>query len=173
MTAEGLIRIKLINQDTLMPPEDVPSFNSNAIEQYLYLIPGLTEQFLHFNDDYFLYSYVPPNFFFTPTKAPRFFFEGGRPMHGTAEYLKMKEARSKKVWLGSVYRSCGLVEDTYGSDAYDWKPVRYLSHAPFAYLRSAFIHMHERWKEAFALTSRTKFRNIHDVLTPVSKIWAI
>ena len=38
-------RLKWIDLDSLVPPEDSPTFNSNVIEAYLHLIPGLSALF--------------------------------------------------------------------------------------------------------------------------------
>ncbi|KAL6628771.1 hypothetical protein U3516DRAFT_511523, partial [Neocallimastix sp. 'constans'] len=40
------------------------AFNSNTIELFLNKIPGVTEIFLYFNDDFLLNHYIHPSFFF-------------------------------------------------------------------------------------------------------------
>jgi len=63
-------RIQVINQDDILPEKDIngndvsPTFNSNAIEWYLDKIPGLSEQFIQLNDDYFFNHPVHPSYFF-------------------------------------------------------------------------------------------------------------
>ncbi|ORX57228.1 hypothetical protein BCR36DRAFT_345229 [Piromyces finnis] len=63
-------RIKIINQEDILPKKDMngndvnPTFNSFAIEWYLDRIPGLTEQFIQLNDDYFFNQPVHPSYFF-------------------------------------------------------------------------------------------------------------
>ncbi|MBI3928679.1 MAG: Stealth CR1 domain-containing protein [Armatimonadetes bacterium] len=48
-------RMQLVHHDEIFPrPEDLPTFNSNAIDFHLANIPGLSSMFLYFNDDYFL-----------------------------------------------------------------------------------------------------------------------
>ena len=61
-------RIKLINQNNIMPKEASPCFNSNAIEHCLTNIPNLSEYFLYGNDDQFFADYVKPEFFFKNKK---------------------------------------------------------------------------------------------------------
>src|SRR5690606_36412029 len=38
-----------------------------AIESQLHHIPGISEHFVYFNDDFFLGRMLPPTMFFTPT----------------------------------------------------------------------------------------------------------
>src|SRR5690606_13061595 len=42
----------------------LPSFNSNVIEIYMHKIPGLTEHFVYFNDDFFIINNVGKERFF-------------------------------------------------------------------------------------------------------------
>jgi hypothetical protein len=47
--------IKIIDDDTIFEnKQNLPCFNSNAIECQLHKIPGLSDQFLYFNDDTYL-----------------------------------------------------------------------------------------------------------------------
>ncbi|OUM61176.1 hypothetical protein PIROE2DRAFT_12895 [Piromyces sp. E2] len=63
-------RIKVIDQEDILPKYTStgqpvnPSFNSFAIEWYLDRIPGVTEQFIQLNDEYFFRRPVHPSFFF-------------------------------------------------------------------------------------------------------------
>jgi len=63
-------RIKVIDQEDILPKytsngEPVnPTFNSFAIEWFLDRIPGVSEQFIQLNDEYFFRRPVHPSFFF-------------------------------------------------------------------------------------------------------------
>jgi len=63
-------RIQIINQEDILPKKDMngndvnPTFNTFAIEWFLDRIPGLTEQFIQLNDDYFFRQPVHPAYFF-------------------------------------------------------------------------------------------------------------
>ena len=50
-------------------PEDLPTFNSAAIEANLHRIPGLSACFIVFNDDIFLTKQVELSFFVTPERG--------------------------------------------------------------------------------------------------------
>ena len=63
-------KVKVIDLTEIMPPEVLPSFNSNVIESHLYRIPGLSEHFLYANDDMFFNAPVLPDFFFANDGYP-------------------------------------------------------------------------------------------------------
>ena len=65
-------RLRIIDQDALFPEEDcdtLPTFNTNAIEQWLWRVPGLADAakvaghgplFVHMNDDYIFTAPIRP-----------------------------------------------------------------------------------------------------------------
>jgi len=63
-------RIKVIDQIDILPRYDGngknvnPTFNSFAIEWFLDRVPGVSEQFIQLNDEYFFRRPVHPSFFF-------------------------------------------------------------------------------------------------------------
>ena len=59
-----------INHADFIPPEYLPTFNSNVIEIFLNQIEGLSERFVLFNDDTFVVS---------PTERSDFFSDNGLP----------------------------------------------------------------------------------------------
>lgn len=44
-------KISVVDHKDFIPPQYLPTFNSHTIELNLYKIPGLSEQFVYFNDD--------------------------------------------------------------------------------------------------------------------------
>ncbi len=62
-------KLRLVDHKDYIPQEHLPTFNSNVIELYMHRIPGLSEQFVLFNDDMFL----------TAPTTPEDFFENGKP----------------------------------------------------------------------------------------------
>jgi hypothetical protein len=63
-------RVKVIKHSDIIPKEYLPTFNSNVIDSYLHKIPGLSEQFLVFNDDTYIGQPTPWTHFFTKTGKP-------------------------------------------------------------------------------------------------------
>ena len=52
-------------------PEDLPTFNSHAIEHNIYKIKGLSERFLYMNDDFFFGQYITLEDFYTEEKGTK------------------------------------------------------------------------------------------------------
>ena len=57
-------KLKVVKHSDYMPAENLPTFSSTAIEYYYHKIPGISEQFVYFNDDMFLIDKVSPERFF-------------------------------------------------------------------------------------------------------------
>lgn len=57
-------KLVLIKHSDYIPEEYLPTFNSCTIELFMHKIPGLSEQFVYFNDDFFLNAPVFPETFF-------------------------------------------------------------------------------------------------------------
>lgn len=63
-------KISIVDHTAIIPRDKLPLFNSNAIELFLWKIPGLSEHFLYANDDMFFGSAVEPGFFFSENRNP-------------------------------------------------------------------------------------------------------
>lgn len=57
-------KLRIVNHEEYIPKELLPTFNSSTIEMFLHLIPGLSEQFVFFNDDFFIINKLSPGRFF-------------------------------------------------------------------------------------------------------------
>ena len=60
-------RLNLVTHKDFIPAAFLPTYNSVVIERYMYLIPGLSERFVYFNDDFYMIR---------PVSKERFFKEG-------------------------------------------------------------------------------------------------
>lgn len=57
-------KLNLVNHENYIPNEYLPVFNSSLIEIYLHKIPGISEHFVYFNDDFFIINQVSEERFF-------------------------------------------------------------------------------------------------------------
>lgn len=57
-------KINLVNHKDFIPLQFLPTFNSVVIERYMHEIPGLSEHFVYFNDDFFIINNVSQERFF-------------------------------------------------------------------------------------------------------------
>jgi hypothetical protein len=58
-------KLHLVNHSDYIPQQYLPCYNSNLIEIYMHKIPGLSEHFVYFNDDFFVTNHVGKERFFT------------------------------------------------------------------------------------------------------------
>ena len=66
--------VKVITHQDFIPEKLLPTFSSNVIEMWLHNIPGLSEEFLYFNDDVFILNPCGTEDFFVggkPRLSPR------------------------------------------------------------------------------------------------------
>lgn len=57
-------KLHLVDHKDYIPNQFLPVFNSSLIEIYLHKIPGLTEHFVYFNDDFFIINELNQERFF-------------------------------------------------------------------------------------------------------------
>jgi hypothetical protein len=73
-------KLNLVDHADYIPEKFLPCFNSSLIEIYLHKIPGLSEHFVYFNDDFYIINTIPPERFFTdglPNDIAAFRFNSG------------------------------------------------------------------------------------------------
>jgi hypothetical protein len=54
----------IVDHRDIIPKEFLPTFNSHVIEAYLHKVPNLSENFIYFNDDFFVARPQEPSHFF-------------------------------------------------------------------------------------------------------------
>lgn len=70
-------KLVLVKHSDYIPEKYLPTFNSFTIEAFLHRIKGLSEQFVYFNDDFFLNAPV----------SPENYFRNGLPCDNNAESM--------------------------------------------------------------------------------------
>ena len=99
-------KLRLLDHRDYIPAEYLPTCNSNVLELNLHRIPDLAEQFVLFNDDFFLLR---------PAK-PEDFFQNGLPVDDAIRLANAAGALSTtgmgaQAAMPSLYEACALVED--------------------------------------------------------------
>lgn len=70
-------RVSVVKHSDIFPNKShVPTFNSAAIESNIHRIPGLSQQFVYMNDDFFFASPVEPEDFYTEETGLKIRFSG-------------------------------------------------------------------------------------------------
>ena len=95
-------KIHLVSHRELFAPEELPTFNSTAIEMTIHNIPGLAERFVFANDDML---------FMRPVESDFFFNEEGLPI---ARLGARKCRKPKSLYMNKVRNAQRLVEECTG-----------------------------------------------------------
>ncbi|MBQ8458508.1 Stealth CR1 domain-containing protein [bacterium] len=141
-------KIKVVFHKDFIPNENLPLFNSEAIECYLPFIPKLSEHFIYGNDDIFFGRYINKFFFFTFDKKP---------------IIRLKHQVSPKYILTSMYTRSILnmqkiIKEEFG------KEIPYAPHHNIdAYTKSLFIECINHYLRYFLKTMSHKFRTEGDI----------
>lgn len=64
-------KLKIIRHEDFIPQDFLPTFNSHTIENHLHLIPGLSEHFVYFNDDFYLLKATKATDFFVKASSKK------------------------------------------------------------------------------------------------------
>ncbi len=146
-------RVTVVPQESILPPDASPIFNSCAIEACLANIPGLAEHFVLANDDMFFNAPTSPNYFFDASGRAKF----------RAIYRKDGRRTDDKKSLYSVllYNAARAIDDAFGVDLYNYKS----SHGMDPYIKSSMIECYENTELAKRInaTRYHRFRDAGDV----------
>ena len=171
-------KLTVVNHRDFMPEDCLPTFNSNAIEMHLHRIPGISEQFVSFNDDMFLSA---------PVKKSDF-FRHGLPMEcalldaPAPDYIRniLPHTLLNNAAVINTYFNKKQVLKKHFFKFYNLKygknlirnilltPTRYFScfrspHNPVSHLKSTYETLWELEPEMLDATSHHRFRSTQDV----------
>lgn len=63
--------VRVVTLDEFIPPQYLPTFNSNTIEMFLGNIPGLSEYIIYGNDDFYAIKPLRPSQYFNTDGLPK------------------------------------------------------------------------------------------------------
>jgi hypothetical protein len=181
-----LNRITIVHQDAVIPYPYRYSFNTNNIEPYIHKLKGLTNIFVHFNDDYMLGRETNVQTFVNEYGGPNLLFEKNVIRGGRLTYQKYRATKSGKTWIAGVFHTNALITDLLDDtiqasvlDAYgryaDPKTKRvsihpkrfFVKHSPFVYCRNMHRYIAQATKAQLEESGLVnKFRNYSDVVEP-------
>ena len=145
-------RIRLIDhRDIAHDPAALPVFNSNAIISWLHRIPGLSEHYVYVNDDVFFGRDTNPALLFTPSGLAKVF-----PSNNRRPFGDPTPDDEPHVNISRNIRA--LLERDFGRTI-----SRSVKHTPHAQLISIQEEMEKRFPDAYARTSRSRFRHHDDI----------
>ena len=146
-------RITIVPQESILPADASPVFNSCAIEACLANIPGLAEHFILANDDMFFNAPVRPDFFFDYLGRAKFrtiYRKDGRRIED-----------KKSLYSILLYNAAREIENAFGVDLYNYKS----SHGIDPYIKSSMVDAcaHPALARVIDATRHHRFRDMTDV----------
>ena len=142
-------QVRVVDHREILPPDALPTFNSQAIETALHRVPGLAEHFVYLNDDVFLGRATRPELFFSPGgDVAAFVGDGVVGLPGTAD----------KPFLHAAGTNRGLIEEAFGVAI-----TQVMAHSPHPHRVSVLAEVEARFAEAVGRTARSPFRADTDV----------
>jgi len=178
-------KLNLVSHKDYIPKQYLPVFNSNLIEIYMHKIPDLTEQFVYFNDDFFIINHL----------SPKRFFENGLPKDiaafrkntGISQFEKMlknnirlinKHFDKREVFKKDAWK---WYEPSYGSRGRLNYLLKYYNkfitlrtpHNAQPFLKSTFEEVWKHCEKELTAMSVHRFRNNKDYTPELFKTWQI
>lgn len=179
-------KLKIIRHSDFIPKEFLPTFNSHTIENNLHRIKELSENFVYFNDDFYLLRKTRPEDFFKEGQyqgktqlLPRAFFAENilinNPSRDIFPYIQM----NNMALVNQDYDKRNFYK-THRSKAFNikygifnlrnllLKPWREFSliydpHCAIAYKKSTFQAVWQKYNKELTETSLHRFRSDRDV----------
>lgn len=172
-------KLHIISHKDYIPSEYLPTFNSHTIEFNFEKIPGLSENFVYFNDDMYITKNVSEKDFFVDNKPVDNFglnlhysFEGGigKIISGNMEIINSKYKKNEviKKNFKKVYslKNSDILIKTLLLTPFKHFSALYDSHLPISFKKSYFESL---WKENYDKVNETcnhKFRNNSNDISP-------
>lgn len=182
-------KLVCVNHSDYIPKEYLPTFSSIPIELNFHRIEGLSEQFVVFNDDFFI----------TKELKPKDFFVDGLPVDLLAEYPVMCDGKNyvyshelccNANLLGKYYNrkeykkrlKKKIINIKYGAKYWLYNMIMYYLPFPsligfkqphFArpYLKSSMVELWEKEYDTLDKTCKHRFRDALDVNIYVFRMW--
>lgn len=181
-------KLQIVNHTDFIPHQYLPTFSSRAIDFNLHRIQGLAEQFVVFDDDFFLLR----------STAPTDFFVNGKPKDMIIEYPIMCSGHSM-VFSNSLCNTFNVIGKYYSRKQYKknlrfkmlnpcyglyffYNFIQYIipypkffgmltPHFPYRFLKSSYLELWNLEEELLNKTCQHKFRDRTDVNIYIFRLW--
>ena len=178
-------KLNVVNHKDILDSKNLPVFNSNAIEPNIYKIDGLAEQFVLFNDDFFLTAAISKDRFFKDGLPCDMLVsnalsssEGvGHFVLNNLEILNRNFNKKTAIknhfskWFNFAYGK-GMMRNFF---LLPW--LRFTGfvdpHQPQPFLKSTFKEVWSKEKNVLEQTSASKFRSCSDVNQYLFRYWQL
>ena len=182
-------KLHIVNHKDYIPAEYLPTFSSHPIELNMHRIEGLADQFVYFNDDFFLTAPVSPEDFFLKG-LPRDSLEE-MPLRLTKRDLMVRVNSNDVLFLNQHFRKMEcrkknlfkwyslrdpkvMVKNLFQTPISSWSFYGLnIHHLPQAYLKSTLEKVWQLEPEWLHETCTHKFRDGEDVSQCVFKFYQL
>ncbi len=154
-------KIQIIDQNDLLNKysNTTPIFNSISAEWLIWLIPGLSKQFIYLNDDFFIIRPVEPTDFFRQGRlvlrgewkvktTQKWGFRLTKKLFGRVGYVGKQKNNPHRAWQEKTATTAGFTTRFY-----------LLPHAPFPLLQETFAHYMADKTDLFLKNIQFAFRH--------------
>ena len=149
-------RIKMIFHKDVIPKYITPTYDSDVIELYFDKIPGISEQFIYFNDDVFVNNYVHPAFFFTTKEHyPRIYLSNKVYFNKKKINKEIKRNSIHNNFYAKSYHT-DLIIKKYFDPNFQYYYLEHVAHVFYRDLMELFRHIFE---EEIKVVVTDRFRN--------------
>ncbi len=178
-------KLNLVSHKDYIPQQYLPVFNSNLIEIYMHKIPDLAEQFVYFNDDFFITNHLDSKRFFE-NRLPKD-IAAFRKNTGLSQFEKMlknnirlinkhfdkKEVFKKDAWkwYHPSYGSRGRLN--YLLKYYNEFITLRTPHNAQPFLKSTFEEVWKHGEEELKGMASHRFRSHKDYTPELFRTWQI
>ena len=179
-------KLKIIHHSDFIPKEFLPTFNSHTIENNLHRIKELSENFVYFNDDFFLLRKTRPEDFFKEGQyqgktqlLPRAFFAENilinNPSRDIFPYIQMnnmalmnQDYDKRSFYTLHKTKAYNIKYGIFNLRNFLLQPWREFSllydpHCAIAYKKSTFQAVWQKHNKELTETSLRRFRSDRDV----------
>lgn len=178
-------KIHLVSHKDYIPEQFLPTFNSVVIEYYLHKIPGLSERFVYFNDDFFITNHIGTERFFKnglPCDIAAFQYNPSwsqwyRTLRNSIKIInrhfdkKEVTARFHDKWFNGSYGS--KARWNYLLQPYGKFITLRTPHNAQPYLKTTFDEVWRAAGQELTAASANKFRSINDLTPELFRTWQI
>ncbi len=180
-------KLHIVRHEDYIPQEYLPTYNSHTIEWNMHRIEGLAEQFVYFNDDFFLINAVKPEDFFRqgrPCDMLAFQPVVANPANPVMSHIylnnsltlskyfhkrenvKKQPGKYFKVGYPLLYFCYNLLEILFPQYT-----GFYTVHGPSPFLKETYRMLWAKEGELLDATCRHRFRSREDVSQYLAREW--
>lgn len=178
-------KLNLVSHKDIIPAQFLPTYNSVVIERYMHKIPGLSDHFVYFNDDFYIIRPISPDRFFRnglPCDIATFLFNlSWSQWYKTLENnirIINRHFDKKEIWLRDHDK---WFDKSYGSRTM-WNHIlkwygKFITlrtpHNAQPYLKSTFNEVWDAAGKELTETSANRFRSETDYTPELFRTWQI